>query len=112
MEIKGKLVQVLKEEKGVSKAGKEWTKGGFILDTGDQYNPNVCVGLFGDKLDLLQYVKVGDNVTASVNISSREHNGKWYTQCDGWRVQKEDESSNEPIASGGDEIDGSQDLPF
>ena len=110
MEIKGKLTQVLKQESGVSKAGKEWTKGGFIVDTGDQYNPFVCVGLFGDKLDLLQYVKEGDNVIASVNISSREFNGKWYTQVDGWKVSKDTESAESlpPV----DSEDEGDDLPF
>ena len=99
IEIKGKLVQVLDIESGVSKANKEWSKGGVVLDTGDQYNPNICVGLFGDKLDLLQGFEIGDEITASVNISSREFKGKWYTQCDGWKLTKADEQPpvDEPI---------------
>ena len=84
--IKGKITQILPVESGTSKAGKEWNKGGFIIDNGDTYNPNVFVGLFGDKLDLLVNKSVGMDVVVHVNVSSREFNGKWYTQCDGWRI--------------------------
>ena len=85
--IKGKITQILPVESGTSKAGKEWNKGGFIIDNGDTYNPNVCIGLFGDKLDLLVNKSVGMDVVVHVNVSSREFNGKWYTQCDGWRIE-------------------------
>ena len=37
--ITGKLVKALDVESGTSKAGKEWKKQSFVIDTGAQYNP-------------------------------------------------------------------------
>lgn len=79
LSIKGKLAQILAVESGTSKAGKEWKKQGFIIDTGDQYNPNVCFSLFGeDKIGMLSNFSVGQEIEVSFNLSSREFNGKWY----------------------------------
>ena len=105
MEITGQIEHILQVETGTSKAGKDWSKGGVVLNTGDEYNPNICVGLFGDKLELLKGLNVGDEIIASVNISSREYNGKWYTQCDGWKLTK---TEGQPAV----DAEESQDLPF
>ena len=105
MEITGTIEHILEVESGTSKAGKDWSKGGIVLNTGDEYNPNICIGLFGDKLDLLEGFKIGDEISASVNISSREYKGKWYTQCDGWKLNKAEQQP----AVDAEEI---QDLPF
>jgi len=98
MEIKGKLVKKLEVETGTSKAGKDYKKQNFVINTGDQFNPEVCIGLFGDKVDLLNGVNVGDELTVSINISSREFNGKYYTQVDGWKIVKVE---NTPIDNSG-----------
>jgi hypothetical protein len=87
LSIKGKLAQILAVESGTSKAGKEWKKQGFIIDTGDQYNPNVCFSLFGeDKIGMLSNFSVGQEIEVSFNLSSREFNGKWYHNVDAWRI--------------------------
>ena len=41
LSIKGKLSRKLSIESGTSKAGNEWKKQTFILDTGSQYNPEI-----------------------------------------------------------------------
>ena len=45
LSIKGKLSRKLSIESGTSKAGNEWKKQTFILDTGSQYNPEICFQL-------------------------------------------------------------------
>lgn len=88
LSIKGKLTQKLAVETGTSKAGKEWKKGGFVIDTGAQYNPEVCFGLFGeDKLALLNNFQEGSDVTVHFNVSSREFGGKWYASIDAWKIE-------------------------
>ena len=83
MELKGRIVNILEVESGTSKAGKEWKKQGFVVDSGDQYNPNVCFSLFGDdKIAMLGNYSVGQEVTVSFNLSSREFNGRWYHNVD------------------------------
>ena len=69
--IKGKLSRKLSVESGTSKAGKEWKKQSFVVDTGAQYNPEVCFQLFGeDKIQMLSSHNEGDQVEVSFNLSS------------------------------------------
>lgn len=83
----GKIVNILNVESGTSKAGKEWKKQGFVIDNGDQYNPNVCFSLFGDdKIAMLNNFTVGQEVEVAFNLSSREYNGKWYHNIDAWKI--------------------------
>ena len=113
MEVKGKVHQVLKVESGTSKAGKEWKKQSFVIDTGDQYNPYLCISAFGDdKLEIVAGLKVGQDVNVFFNLSSKEYNEKWYHSVDFWKIGDSnaitvsDYVGNEPISP--DEGD----LPF
>ena len=79
LSIKGKLSRKLSVESGTSKAGKEWQKQSFLVDTGAQYNPEVCFQLFGeDKIQMLNSHQEGDQVEVSFNLSSREYNGRYF----------------------------------
>lgn len=98
MEIKGKVVAVLPVQSGVSKAGKDWKKQSFILESSGK---KVCLDLFGDKVGL---VKNGESLTAHVDIDSREYQGKWYTNVNCVGVEK-----SQTAASIEDEGDS---LPF
>ena len=54
LSVKGKISSKLSVENGTSKAGKEWKKQSFLVDTGAQYNPEICFQLFGeDKITML-----------------------------------------------------------
>jgi len=85
--VTGKITKILPVESGTSKAGKEWKKQGFVIDTGAQFNPEVCFSLFGDdKIAALTSFSEGQDVEVSFNISSREYNGKYYHNIDAWRI--------------------------
>ena len=85
--IKGRIKTILEVESGTSKAGKAWRKQSFVVDTGAQYNPDVCFGVFGDdKLDMLSKFQPGAEVEVSFNISSREYNGRYYHNIDAWKI--------------------------
>jgi hypothetical protein len=87
LQIKGTVKAILAEETGLSKAGKEWTKGGFVIDTGAQHNSEVAFGCFGDKgLALISKITEGQEVDVSFNVSSREYNGKYYHSIDAWKI--------------------------
>ncbi len=98
LKIEGKIVAILPIEKGVSKAGKEWEKMNFVIDTGAKFNPNVCFQIFGgDKAgEFLATNKEGDSVTVHFNVSSREFGGKYYHNLDAWKVEQVDALANEP----------------
>lgn len=85
--VKGKIVSILEVESGTSKAGKEWKKQSFVIDTGAQFNPTVCFSLFGeDKLNMLRDFGPGQEVEVGFNVSSREFSGKWYHNLDAWKI--------------------------
>tara|TARA_B100000900_G_scaffold411241_1_gene430540 strand:+ start:621 stop:977 length:357 start_codon:yes stop_codon:yes gene_type:complete len=87
--ITGKLVKALDVESGTSKAGKEWKKQSFVIDTGAQFNPEVCFSLFGEeKITMLQGINPGEEIEVSFNLSSREYNGRYYHNIDAWRINK------------------------
>jgi len=88
MEIKGKIIHKLPAASGVSKAGNEWNKQEYVLETFDTYPKKVFFDFFGERAN--QYpLEVGDTVTLSFDIESREYNGRWYTSIRGWKAEKE-----------------------
>lgn len=88
MEIKGKIIVALPEVSGVAKAsGNPWKKREYVLETQDTYPKKVFFDFFGDRAD--QYpLSVGDEITLSFDIESREYQGRWYTGIRGWKAEK------------------------
>lgn len=104
--MQGVIKQILPTESGVSKAGKEWKKLNFVLEQKDgDFTHTICFDIFGEeKVDnFIKFNKEGDTVEVSYNISSREHNGRWYTQASAWMVKKVDGSSQEDGSSQDDD---------
>lgn len=121
LSVKGKVEQVLKMESGVSRAGKEWKKQEFILETDEQFPRKVCFTLFGDKVDMINSVGQGQEVEVSFNIESREYNGRWFTNVNAWKIDRVSQDNNMPEPPPEfrmDDIppepegDGANDLPF
>lgn len=89
MEVKGKIIAVLPERTGVSKAGNSWKAREYVLETLENYPKKVHFDFFGDKADQFP-LSVGDVITLSFDIESREYNGRWYTSIRGWKAEKGD----------------------
>ncbi len=85
VELTGTIVQMLPYEGGTSKAGKEWRKQVFILETQEQYPRKVAISLLNENIDKFP-LQVGAVVTANLEIESREWNGKWYTEVKAWQL--------------------------
>lgn len=95
MEIKGKVVSVLPQQSGTSQAGNQWKKQEFVIETQEQFPKKICMTLFGDRVD--QYpVAVNDEIVASIDIESREYNGRWYTNVNAWKIEKASAQSAAP----------------
>ena len=86
MNVTGKISKINEVETGETSAGKSWSKQSIVIDNGEKFNPLVCISFFGDKSDLISNFKVGNTVEVGINLSSREFNGKWYHNVDGWRI--------------------------
>ena len=92
MDIRGKIIQKLEMQSGTSKAGNALKKQEYVLETLDSYPRKVKFDFFGDRAD--QYpLEVGDIITLSYDIESREFNGRWYTDIRGFKAMKEDPNS-------------------
>ncbi len=88
MEITGKIIQVLPEVGGISKAGNEWKKQEYVLETHDQYPKKVCFQIFGaDKIAQVA-IQPGEELTVSFDIDSREYQGRWFTSINAWKVDR------------------------
>lgn len=98
LELTGKILQKLPVQEGTSARGP-WSKQEFILETQESYPRKICISVFGsDKVKDLASYEAGDIVKASINIESREYNGRWYTDVRAWRILKEGGSGNGPAA--------------
>ena len=116
MEITGRIVEVLEEQSGESSKGG-WRKQQYILETQGQYPKKVCFMAWGDKIDDFQ-IKQNQEVEVSIDIESREYNGRWYTDVKAWKVAKTGGPAGDsapppeeppPFA---EEDEGLNDLPF
>ena len=97
MEINGKIIQLLEEKSGESAKGP-WRKQEYILETEGQYPKKICFMVWSDKIDELA-IKTGENLVVSIDIESREYNGRWYTDVKAWQVTRcQRRGKNTPFA--------------
>ena len=89
MNVIGKLTKKFDVESGVSKSGKEWKKQSILVEqSGTDYNKEVVISFFGDKIKSLRDIHEGLDINVSINLSSREFKGKYYHNIDGWFIAK------------------------
>lgn len=89
MEVEGRIIQKLDPVSGVSKAGNNWSKQEYVLETQEAYPKKIFFSFFGDRA--AQYpLNVGDTVRLSFDIDSHEFNGRWFTNINGWKAEKID----------------------
>ena len=88
MELEGRIARKLDVQSGTSARGA-WSKQEFILEYQEGNFPaQVCMNVWGEeKVRDLDRYQVGDKVKVSFNLSSREFNGRWYTDVRAWRIE-------------------------
>ena len=84
MEITGKVVRLGTLLEGTSARGP-WRKQELIIETEEQYPRTVCLICWSNQIDEIQKFAPGQTIKAQIEISSREFNGKWYTDVRAWR---------------------------
>ena len=110
MEVKGKLVKKLAVESGISKSEKVWKKQTVVIDTGGEFNNEIAVSAFGDeKLESLDKLEVGMKVKILCNVYSREYNGRYFHNIDGYHFTKNTRAEDDTLEVA--TLD-SDDLPF
>jgi single-stranded DNA-binding protein len=102
LEVSGKLVKIMPQQTGAGKNGN-WVKQEFIIETSEQYPKKICISAWGDKVEELNRLEMGDEVRVAVNIESREYNDRWYTDVRAWKIEtgSAGNSNNSGNRSGG-----------
>lgn len=118
LELEGKIVRKLNVQSGTSARGA-WSKQEFILEFQEGNFPSqACLNVWGeDKVKDLEKYQVGDKVKVAFNISSREFNGRWYTDLRVWRIEPAGGAAPAVPMPTVDDMpadleDGNDDLPF
>ncbi len=99
MQLTAKLVSILPEQTGAGKNGP-WKKQDIIVETDGQYPKKVCISLWGEKFDR-NLLRIGNRLSLSFDIESREFNGKWYTDVKAWKVEGVNEAAPSRSPQGG-----------
>lgn len=88
LELEGRIVRKLNVQTGTSSRGA-WSKQEFIFEYQEGNFPTqICMNVWGeDKVKDLEKYQVNDKVKISFNLSSREYNGRWYTDVRAWRIE-------------------------
>ena len=86
MEFEGTVYKIMPVTKGTSARG-EWQRQDVVFDANEgSFTRKICVTFF-NKPDEVAKLREGAAYTVSVNIESREYNGRWYTDVRAWRIQ-------------------------
>lgn len=102
MELEGRIFRKLSVQTGTSARGA-WSKQEFIFEYQEGNFPSqVCMNVWGeDKVRELDKYQAGDKVKISFNLSSREYNGRWFTDVRAWRIEPAGVQQNDYAASAG-----------
>lgn len=126
MEFEGVVFKILPPTSGTSARG-EWKRQEVVFELPQEFSRKICVTFFNKDHDVAQ-LREGMTCMVSVNVESREYNGRWYTDVRAWRVQPKvaeqpapapadyppmpDTPPAESVSSYGSAAEDVDDLPF
>ena len=91
MEFEGVVYKIMPATKGTSARG-DWQRQEVIFELPQEFSRKICVTFFNKPADV-ERLKEGAAYTVSVNVESREYNGRWYTDVRAWRIQPKQEQA-------------------
>jgi hypothetical protein len=98
IEVSGKVTMLGQLQSGEGKNGT-WVRQDLIIETDDQFPKKLCLSCWGDKAAEAKSFATGEKIKASVNLESREFNGRWYTDVRVWKFDKIGTSSSPAVQS-------------
>jgi hypothetical protein len=90
MIIKGKITAKMPIQTGTSQSGKDWIKGGFVIETAREYPKKVCLTTFNRAIH--DAATVGSSGEFHIDIEAREYNEKWYTTVKCYKMDLDKEA--------------------
>lgn len=75
------VLQVLTEESGSGTRG-DWVRRSVIVEHGEDYPRKLCITAYSqERADVLAALTPGQLVQMHITFESREHEGRWFTDC-------------------------------
>ena len=96
MDFQARCIQFLGETSGVSKVGNPWKKKEWVVETYGQFPKKVKIQCFGERSSAIN-LEPGRDYTLSVDLESREFNGRWYTDVSVYRVEEAVPGMGQPM---------------
>ncbi len=88
MEIIGTIQEVFQPVSGTSQRGNPYTTQVIVITYGDQYPKNLALTLMTRQVEMYgAYLAPGQRLKFSFEVSSREYNGRYYTECSVWKIE-------------------------
>jgi len=82
----------------------------LLITTLDKYPKDIAVEFWVKEIPMLDEFEVDQEVKVFINISSKEYNGRYYTNIQGWKIEH---LNSENLNSENNETKETQkDLPF
>lgn len=115
MDVKLTITQVLDAQTINGKNGKTYTKFSFVGTTDGQYPKKLFLTCMDEEKWQKFNIQVGKTYNIGFDVSSREWNGKWFTEATCYKAfmldgQDNGEQQTAPPAKA--QENGSSDLPF
>ena len=85
MEFEGVVFKILPPTSGTSARG-EWKRQEVVFELPQEFSRKICVTFFNKESEVSS-LREGQTCNVSVNVESREYNGRWYTDVKVWRIQ-------------------------
>lgn len=86
MEIIGRVIAILPVVSGTSSKGNAWQKGGFVIETLENYPKKIHFGVFGEER-VARIPNIGDIAKVAFDIDSHEFEGRWFTNINAFRIE-------------------------
>lgn len=85
MEVTGTIIQIDPVQEITSTNGESFKKQNVIIETAGEFPKKICLTAATKLIDSIVMLEEGQTITASVNLESREYNGKWYNDIKMWK---------------------------
>ena len=82
MELKGIIVKI----GDIEHISDKFSKREIVIETAGDYPQKISCQVSNKTIGLFDGKAEGQEVTASINIKGREHNGKYYNTIEIWKV--------------------------
>jgi len=83
-EVKGKI-KVLYDRQDFPSG---FYKRDFVITTNEQYPQDIKFGALKERVDQLNGLVEGDEITVKFDVRGREYNGNYYVDLNAWRIER------------------------